>query len=153
MYYSLTFGGERNTWTDWQLIPSTPPTVAPPEPVKNQVEIPGRRLGPIDLSDFPFNRMTYKRITGTWDFLRETARSTTRRELFEQLRKYLHGKTTTVRMEEDPAHYFRGRFTVGTASNGRGPTSISIGYDLEPMRYNLDGTVDETWVYETDPQA
>ena len=146
MYYSLTFGGERNTWDDWGLIPSTPPMIEPPEPVTNLVEIPGRRLGPLDLSTFPFNRMIYSRISGTWDFLRDTTSPTMRTEMFEEIRRYLHGKYTTVKLEEDPSHYFRGRFIVSAPKNGVGPTSISIGYDLEPLRFNQNGTIDSTWI-------
>lgn len=149
MYYSLTFGGEKNTWDNWHLIPSTPPMIPPPEPTTNLVEIPGRRLGPLDLSLFPFNRIIYKRITGSWDFYRDTTHRTMRVEMYEEIRRYLHGKTMTVSLEEDPTHYFKGRFIVGTPSNSRGPTSISIGYDLEPMRYNSDGTIDDMWVAET----
>lgn len=145
MYYSLTFGGERNTWTDWHLIPSTPPMIAPPEPVTNLVEIPGRRLGPLDLSLFPFNRMSYSRISGSWDFLRDTESVNMRKEMYEAIRGYLHGKYTTVSLEEDPGHYFRGRFMVGVPKNSRGPTAISIAYDLEPVRFNQNGTIDETW--------
>lgn len=148
MYYSLTFGGEKNTWGNWKLIPSTPPMIPAPEPNVNQIDIPGRKAGPIDLSLFPFNRMTYKRITGSWDFYRNTEDTTTRKTLYEAVRKYLHGKTTTVSLEEDPTHYFRGRFIVGVPSNSRGPTAISIGYDLEPVRYNQNGTIDDNWVAE-----
>lgn len=146
MYYSLTFGGEKNTWDDWNLIPTAPPMIAPPEPVLNLVEIPGRRLGPLDLSLFPFNRMSYQRITGSWDFLRETESTTMRKSMYEAIRKYLHGKYTTVMLEEDPTHYFRGRFQVGVPVNSQGPTAISISYNLEPVRFNQNGSIDSNWV-------
>lgn len=146
MYYSLTFNGEKNTWTHWQLIPGTPPMIQPPEPVTNLVDIPGRRLGPIDLTLFPFNRATYKRINGAWDFYRDTTHPTMRVEMYEEIRRYLHGKTCTVSLEEDPLHYFRGRFIVGVPRNSAGPTQIQIGYDLEPVRFNQNGTIDDTWV-------
>lgn len=149
MYYSLTFGGEKNTWDNWHLIPSTPPMIPAPEPVTNLVDIPGRRLGPLDLSLFPFNRISYKRITGTWDFLRDTTNTSMRSNMYEEIRHYLHGRYMKVSLEEDPNHYFMGRFFVGVPSNGRGPTGISIGYDLEPMRFNQNGTIDDTWVSET----
>ena len=148
MYYSLTFGGVKNTWTDWKLIPSTPPMVPPPEPNTNLVDIPGRRLGPLDLSLYPFNRITYQRITGSWDFLRDTENINTRKTMYEVIRAWLHGKYTTVSLEEDPNHYYRGRFLVSVPKNGRGPTSISISYDLEPMRFNQNGSVDTTWIVE-----
>lgn len=146
MYYSLTFNGEKNTWADWRLIPGTPPMIPPPDPQTNLVDVPGRRLGPIDLSLFPFNRMTYKRITGVWDFYRDTENPGMRTNMYEEIRGYLHGKNCPVILEEDPLHYFVGRFVVGVPKNSVGPTSIQIGYDLEPVRYNQNGTIDETWV-------
>ena len=58
MYYSITFtdssGVTKNTWADWHMIPSAPPIVEPPEPYTNYVEIPGRKAGPIDLSEIIF---------------------------------------------------------------------------------------------------
>lgn len=195
--YSLTFGGTFggantvNTWTSWNLIPTTPPMIPAPEPNVNQIDIPGRRLGPIDLSLFPFNRITYKRITGSWDFLCDswpawvggtaykvgdavirnnipyvckTANSNQSfvsanwdactdadlvKVLYQRIRSYLHGKTTTVELYEDRTHYFHGRFIVGLPSRSKNPISISIGYDLEPMRYNQNGTIDSTWVVES----
>lgn len=146
MYYSLTFGGEKNTWDNWHLIPSTPPMIPPPDPVVNMIEIPGRRLGPLDLSHFPFNRVSYQRITGSWDFLRDTDSPMMRVQMYEEIRRFLHGQTMSVSLEEDPLHYFWGRFTVSVPTNGAGPTSISISYDLEPMRFNQNGSIDETWI-------
>ena len=145
--YSLTFGNnEKNTWTTWRLIPSTPPVVQPPEPNLNYVEIPGRAAGPIDLSTYPLGRLTYKRITGSWTFLRETTHQTMRVEMYEEIRRWLHGRNTTVKLQEDPNHFFQGRFTVSAPQNSQGPTQITINYDLEPRRYNSNGTVDTNWV-------
>ena len=146
MYYSLTFGEDKNTWTDWGLIPESPPMVAPPAPKTNLVDIPGRVRGALDLSMQPFGRLIYQRVSGTWSFLREIDNRMTRLDIGNAVRKYLHGRQTTVRMEEDPGHYYKGRFTVGAPSSGQGPMRITIGYDLEPVRYNMDGTVDTTWV-------
>lgn len=147
MYYSVTFGGEKNTWDDWHLIPSTPPMISPPEPVTNLVDIPGRPAGPIDLTLFPFSRLQYKRITGTWTFVRDTTYKEMRVDMYEEIRRYLHGRVMSVSLEEDAAHYFRGRFVVSVPQNSAGPTSITIGYDLEPARYNMtDHSVDTSWV-------
>lgn len=152
MYYSLTFdreGVRKNTWADWRLIPDTPPSIPMPELNLNYVDIPGRSGGPLDLTGIPFNKMTYKRITGTWNFLREPDNRRTRVELYEELRRYFIRKIVTVRMEEDPEHYYRGRFTVGQPSTGTGPIKIAIAYDLEPVRFNeVNDSVDSTFAPE-----
>lgn len=148
MYYSLTFGGVKNTWADWHLIPESPPMLPTPEPVTNLVDIPGRTKGPIDLSTVAFGKITYQRISGTWNFYRDVDSQTTRMELYETLRKWLHGRQTTVTFEEDPTHYFKGRFLVGQPTSNSYPIRISIGFSLEPVRYNLDGTIDNTYLSE-----
>lgn len=142
MYYSLTFGKEKNTWADWGLIASSPPQIPPPEPNKNLVNIPGRHAGPIDLSLVPFGVMTYARVTGSWTFIREEEDRRTRFEAYETIRRWLHGRTTTVMTEDDPYHYYQGIFTISEPVSGPNTFEIEIEYDLEPVRYNLDGTED-----------
>ena len=145
MYYSLTFGGSKNTWTNWKLIAKAPPMIAQPEPKKNMVEIPGRTSGPIDLSSAVFGHLTYPRITGSWEFVCKETSRTTRFDTYEAVRKWLHGRTTTVATEDDPDHYFKGLFTVGEPKSKENTVEITIKYDLEPVRYNKDGTEDTNW--------
>ena len=146
MYYSLTFGKEKNTWADWGLIPTSPPMIPPPQPNKNLVNIPGRIAGPIDLSRAVFGYLTYPRVTGSWSFLREEEDPQTRIELYEEIRAWLHGRTTTVVTEDDPFHYYQGMFTINEPESGENTVGITIQYDLEPVRYNLDGTVDNNYL-------
>lgn len=150
MYFSITFGEEpetKNTWEDWKLIPATPPMIEAPEPNLNMVEIPGRTAGPIDLSKYPFGKITYQRIIGSWSFLTEPESHAQRVTLYESIRRWLHGRTTRIILEEDPEHYYRGIFTVSPISTGSGPNQITISYNLEPVRYNvLDDTADSSWV-------
>ena len=122
MYFSISFGKDpdiRNTWKDWGMIPDTPPMIPPPDPNLNLVSIPGSNTT-IDLSKYPTGKITYQRITG---------------------------RNTIIRLEEDPHHYYKGILTVSTISTGNGPNQISIGYNLEPMRYNVsDDSRDTSWV-------
>lgn len=153
MYYSLTFtvnGVTKNTWTDWRMIPDTPPAIPYPELNTNYIDIPGRSGGPLDLTGIPFNKLTYKRMSGSWNFLVEPLTSSTRKNLYEALCQYFNGKVGKVRTEEDPNHYFLGRFTVGTPQTSTGPIKIQLGFNLEPRRYNVSNdTVDTTYASET----
>lgn len=147
MYYSLTFAkGEKNTWADWGLIATAPPMIPPPQPNTNFVNIPGRREGPIDLSTLPFGALTYPRIKGNWEFIAMEDDNRTRFDLYEEIRKWLHGRTTEVQTEDDPLHYFRGFFVIGEPSSGENTVGFKIGYDLEPIRYNMDDTEDESFL-------
>ena len=149
MYYSLTFeigGVQKNTWADWRLVPDTPPSIPMPEINLNYVDIPGRSGGPLDLTGIPFNKFTYKRITGSWNFLREPDNRKTRVELYEAIRRYFIGRVGLVKMEEDLDHYYQGRFAVGQPKTGTGPIEFTIAYDLAPVRYNVsDNSIDASF--------
>ena len=152
MYYALTFtvnGVTKNTWADWRMIPDTPPMIAPPEPNLNYVDIPGRSGGPLDLTGVVFNKITYKRITGSWNFLREPDNRKTRAELYNELLTYFTGKVGTVKLEEDMDHYYFGRFSVGMPTTSIGPIRFTISYDLEPRRYNSsNNSIDQYYASE-----
>jgi hypothetical protein len=128
--------------------------IAPPEPNLNYVEIPGRSGGPLDMTGIPFNKLTYKRIMGSWTFLREPDNRRTRIELYEELLAYFTGKTGIVKLEEDVYHFYKGRFSVSAPTTGQGPIKFVITYDLEPRRYlSYGGTVDPNYASEVLPQA
>lgn len=152
MGYSITFGTgntTRNTWTNWKLLPESPPVVPPPKPKTNYVDIPGRARGPLDMSQIPFNRLNYERIIGSWNFIisDDYWHKANRKTAYENIRGWLHGKTTRMVLEEDVTHFFYGRFTVDAPNSGAGPFVIRITYDLEPLRYNVsNNTADTTWL-------
>lgn len=144
MYYSLTFDNEKNTWDDWKMIPTSPPQVPPPQPNLNLVDIPGGER--IDLSRVPFGHLTYKRVSGSWSFLCEEVDPKTRVHLYEELRDWLHFSTRFVTLEDDPLHKWRGMFSINMPESGENTAGITINFDLDPYRYNLDGTVDTTYL-------
>lgn len=153
--FSVTFddgNDTANTWDDWELIMEAPPIIPPPEPVTNYVDIPGRRKGPLDLSMVPFGKMIYRRITGSWSFVRDIHETGTRNRIYELMRRFLHGKVMKVITSEDSTRYFKGRITVGPPSTGHGPTRFQIAFDLEPVRYKVsDDSVDgNSYVYVKD---
>ena len=138
MGYSLTFTDgnvSKNTLTDWGLTPETPPTIPPPTPVTNFVDIPGRPEGPLDLSRQPWGRLMYTRMSGSWNFLKELTSKTDRKTTYEAIRSWLHGRSCKVTLEDDPDHYFVGMFLVGEEKSGRNMLQVSINYNLVPIRY------------------
>ena len=69
MYHSITFG-DKNTWDDWHLIPSTRPLVNPPSRKKNTVDIPGAD-GSLDLSNVVSGHPVYENRSGSFEFIVE----------------------------------------------------------------------------------
>lgn len=142
MYYSITFTDQsevsKNTWVDWHLIPSSPPMIEPPEPYTNYVDIPGRHEGPLDLSEVLSNGPAYGNSEGSWEFV-SAIDCENRMELYLELKKFLHGRQMTIRLEEDPLHYYVGRISVEKPRTGKGHNIYGLKYTIQPVRYYLDG--------------
>lgn len=145
MYYSVTFTNSgnvsKNTWTDWHLIPSVPPMIEPPEPHMNYADIPGRTLGPIDLTEVLGNGPTFENSEGSWEFV-SGIDDDDRPGLYLELKSFLHGRSMKIVLEEDPGHYYIGRISVEKPKTGRGRNMYSMKYTISPVRYRSDGTVD-----------
>ena len=153
MNHSITFGdgnNTRNTWTNWKLIPGSPPAVDPPTPKTNFIEIPGRIKGPYDASTIPFNRQTFERITGSWQFVMadDYWNTPNPRQVHAEIRRWLHSVRTKMVLEDEPGFFYYGLFTVEASDFSQGPFTIEISYDIEPVRYNSNGTADTTWIPE-----
>ena len=145
MYYSITFidssGKRRNTWDDWHLIPSAPPMIEPPEPYTNYAEVPGRTDGPIDLSEVLTGGPSFQNSEGSWEFVLMDG-FYSRADLYHVLKAFLHGKQAKIILEEDSSHYYYGRITVGIPKTGKSNSVFTIGYNVRPVRYKLNGTRD-----------
>lgn len=146
MFYSITFTNQahvpKNTWVDWHLIPSSPPMIEPPDPYMNYVEIPGRSLGPIDLTEALGNGPSFINSEGSWEFVSAIDHED-RPELYLELKRFLHGRSMKIELEEDPLHYYIGRIAVEKPRTGKGHNTYSFKYTISPVRYLLDGTIDD----------
>jgi len=67
MLYSIKIG-DKNTWTDWRLMPKSRPLVNPPEVRYKTVEIPGRS-GVLDLTDVISSDRVFGTRKGSWEFI------------------------------------------------------------------------------------
>lgn len=146
MYYSVTFinssGVQKNTWSDWHLIPTSPPMIEPPDPYTNYVDIPGRTTGPIDLSEALTGGPSFNNSEGDWEFVQLEGYQT-RMELYSELKTFLHNKQMKIVLEEDPTHYYYGRVSVSMPRTGKGNNSFGIAYNVRPVRYLLsNNTID-----------
>lgn len=141
--YSITFesldtGMKRNTWEDWRLIPSAPPMVENPEPYTNYVEVPGRKEGPLDLSEALSNGPVFLNTEGSWDFVwsEEYCPDMSRAQVYRTVTQFLHGRRFKITFEEDPDVSYLGRFSVGNPKPGNAYSTITINYTIYPTDEN-----------------
>lgn len=143
IYFSLTFSdldgsNPINTYSDWQVVPSSRPLVNPPEVRTEYVDIPGAD-GSLDYTEV-LNGIKYKNREGSWTFY-------VLNELFEQFRSYrpwserytqimkdIHGRRKRLEMESDPGFYYTGRFFVDQWQSNKDYSQITIKYNIDPYK-------------------
>ena len=143
MYHSITFGDfqnnvfvGKNTWEDWHLIPSSRPTVAQTGISTNFSEAPGRKDGPIDLTEYLTGSVVYTKRSGSFEFIVDNDH-----EYWETIRSkivsYLHGKSMKMVLEDDQDYYYEGRFTVSEWRSESWNSKVIIGYTVNPRKYRI----------------
>ena len=155
MYHSITFfdgvldqQGKpvgKNTWDDWYLIPSSRPTVAQAGVSTSFVDIPGRRDGPFDMTEYLTGGVVYGQRSGSFEFIVDNDH-----EYWETLRNtiasYIHGKRMRIILEDDPGFYYEGRFAVSGWSSESWNSKVTISYTLNPYKYRIiDG---QPWFWD-----
>lgn len=144
MYHSITFG-DKNTWDDWHLIPSSRPIFQPPEVKTNYIEVPGAN-GVLDYTEALTGYPTYNNRTGEiefivangyWDW--DVAYST--------IMNYLHGRRMKAVLEDDKAFYYEGRFSVNQWTSYKGWSTITINYDVYPYKRSIQSSI-EDWLWD-----
>ena len=145
MYHSITIG-DKNTWEDWHLIPSSRPLVAPPEVKTSYVEIPGGN-GSIDLTETLSGRPTFQNRSGSWEFVCDND-FLPWHILYSEIMNYLHGRKFRCYLEDDPEYYYEGRFSVSQWSSAQKYSVIVINYNVAPYKKDIHASGDE-WLWDT----
>ena len=136
MYFSMTFG-DKNTWDDWRLVPTTLPVIAPPVKNTQIITIPNSN-SVIDLSDSLTGYPTYGRRTGTIEYVALGLENDeyTWEQLKSELINYLYGQKMKVHYEEEPGWYYEGYISLKTFVNDKISPKVTIGYDLDPYKWS-----------------
>lgn len=138
MYHSITFG-DKNTWDDWHLIPSSRPVFNPPKLKEKYVEIPGSNVV-IDMTDIMGGYPTYQHREGSIEFYVANGYG----EWFDrysEIMNYLHGKHMKAYLEDDPVFVYEGRFTVNKWSPDKTNSKITIDYYVEPYKKERQSSI------------
>lgn len=144
MYHSVTFG-EKNSWDDWHLIPTSRPVINPPQVVTNYVEIPGMD-GAYDMTEWLSGRPIYKNRTGSLEFAVAND-YTDWVTAYSRISNYLHGQSMRVILEDDPEYFYKGRMSVNKWKSDKWYSIITINYVLDPWKRNIHSTA-EPWLWD-----
>ena len=144
MYHSITFG-DKNTWDDWHLVPTSRPVFKPPKQKSLFMDIPGGD-GLEDLSEVVSGQPIYTNREGSFEFIvmngyREW------QDLYSDIMDYLHGQSMQASLEDDPAFYYQGRFTVNEWKSDKNWSKIVIDYSVAPYKLLKASSVEE-WKWD-----
>lgn len=145
MYHSITFG-DKNTWDDWFLIPTSRPVFNPPKPKTTYIDIPGAD-GHLDMSESLTGEVVYDCRQGSLEFVVDNWHREWH-ELYSDIMDYLHGKTMRAVLEDDPQYYYEGRFTVNQWKSEPNNSKITIDYIVNPYKFELRSSL-EDWEWDS----
>jgi hypothetical protein len=151
MYHSIIFG-DKNSWADWCLIPSSRPVFNPPTPKTKYVDIPGADWH-LDMSTVLTGDIAYEARTGSFEFIVDNGflsdyRADKWHLLYSEIMDYLHGKLVKATLEDDPAFYYEGRFTVNQWDSEAHNSKITIDYNVCPYKLEVSNSL-EDWVWDS----
>lgn len=144
MYHSVTFG-EKNTWDDWKLVPTSRPLFNPPAQKVKTIEIPGGD-GVIDLSQSLTGYPVFQNRTGSMEFVVLNDFKPWHMA-FSDIMDYLHGRTMRAMLEDDPEYYYEGRFAVNSWKSDKDRSKITIDYDVGPYKWSLQSSTSD-WLWD-----
>ncbi len=144
MIQSITFG-DKNTWTDWKILPTERPVFAPPKPKTTYIDIPGGN-GSLDLTESLTGYPIFENRTGSFEF-RVMNDYKTWFERYSEIMNYLHGRFMNAILEDEPNWFYRGRFSVDSWKSGDTWSVITIEYNVEPYKWSISSSV-EPWEWD-----
>lgn len=157
--HSITFG-EKNTWEDWHLIPSSRPVFSPPQPNIRLLNIPGKS-GSLDVTDV-FGPVVYADRTGSFEFYvdHETKFPNDYKdekkagktwaswvECYQEVLEYIHGSKLQAILSDDPDYYYEGRFSINEWRSNPNFSTIVINYTVQPYKYAV-AEFGDTWLWD-----
>ena len=143
--HSVTFG-DKNSWRDFHLVPTSRPVIPLPTFKERYVDIPWR-IGAVDLGSLLTGGPTYGNRIGSIEFLVDLDPWPSWVVAYSTILDYLHGQTMRMTLDDDPEFYYEGRFTVNQWQSGASFSTIVIDYNLQPFKIDVQAS-DEEWLWD-----
>ena len=142
----------KDTYSDWYLVPTTRPSVNPPQNKTNFIDIPGAD-SQLDFSTVLTGYPVYNDREGSWTFMLE--HDICHREwndIYSEIMDWIQGERMCCILEDDQSWYYTGRFYVSDLKSEQKYTTITITYKLEPYKkpsfiFMTDVKSDWIWDY------
>lgn len=144
MYHSITFGN-KNTYDDWHLVPTSRPVFNPPEPKIKTIDIAGGN-SILDVSEALTGYPVYNNRTGSFEFIVLNGYKRWDK-LYSDILNYLHGRRMKCILEDDPGYYYEGRFKVNEWRSEKNWSKIIIDYSVEPYKWSTKTSL-EDWLWD-----
>ena len=143
--HSVTFG-DKHSWRDFHLVPTSRPVIPPPTFKERYVDIPGRN-GAVDLGSLLTGGPVYANRIGSIEFLVAPDIWPSWIVAYTTILTYLHGQAMRMTLDDDPAFYYEGRFTVNQWQSGQSFSTIVIDYNVQPFKVDVQDSAGE-WLWD-----
>ena len=138
--------GDKHSYRDWKLITKSRPVISSPNPKTTYIDIP-EADGQLDLTETLTGEVKYENRTITFEFTVIEARKRWSL-IYSEIMNYLHGQRMQVFLDEDPNHYYLGRFTVDQWESDKKTSTLVISGNVDPYKYELITSL-EDWKWDT----
>lgn len=142
-YHSIIIG-DKNTWDDWHMVPSSRPVINPPEVVTEYIQIPGAD-GELDYTEALAGRPVLRNRKGSWEFIVMNGYQEWH-QLYNSLLSYLHGKAFSIILEDEPDYEYTGRLSLNEWRSEEHNSKVTIDYVISPYKkFSSGNTSDWRW--------
>lgn len=143
--YGVTFAN-KHSYKDWKLITKSRPEIGSPSPKTNYIDIP-EADGKLDLTESLSGEVKYdnRKITLEFTVIEARERWTS---IYSTIMNYLHGQKVRLILDEDPNHYYWGRFEIDEWKSDKRTSTLTITGDVDPYKYDLFSSL-EDWKWDT----
>ena len=142
--YGVTFNGH-HSYTYYHLLPTSAPTIAPPEVKTFYVEVPGAD-GSLDLTEVLTGYPTYGDRKGSFEFLINAPRAEWY-TIYNQIVHDLNGKQADVILDEDYEYFYKGRLTVAAPNFGKHKGVVKVTGVFASERYVNNAYSGNDWLW------
>ena len=124
--------GDKHSYRDWGLLTKSRPSISPPQPKLNLIEVPGSDTV-IDLTEKLTGKVHYGLRTIKFEFVMMAPREQWA-SLYSAIMNYLHGRSIRIIMGDDPNYYYTGRVTVGDLDPEKKTAVLEMEAQVEPYK-------------------